>query len=271
MVILERFPENMGNIVLGYSKGVSVLTAIELIAFYFVIVIIIHAWATGISLIRPRLVQKFLGAIVDPIKLILFHKAISKQKFNRSDISLFFRINGIPPDTKEYRKYFDNQFIDWKLKIFGLVKYPLEISLKDLRDKKEQTQITEHSCIQGWTAIAEWKGIPMIDLIQQVIPLSAARYVVFRSYQQDHGSEFYEVLDLDLVKHPQTILAYEMNGNSLDVGHGAPIRLRCETQLGYKMVKWIKSIEFVDDFSNIGMGQGGSREDHMYYGRGAGI
>ena len=62
-----------------------------------------------------------------------------------------------------------------------------------------------------------------------------------------------------------------MNGNSLDVGHGAPIRLRCETQLGYKMVKWIKSIEFVDDLSNIGMGQGGSREDHMYYSRGAGI
>jgi methionine sulfoxide reductase catalytic subunit len=62
-----------------------------------------------------------------------------------------------------------------------------------------------------------------------------------------------------------------MNDNSLDVGHGAPIRLRCETQLGYKMVKWIKSIEFVDDFSNIGMGQGGSREDHMYYSRGAGI
>jgi sulfoxide reductase catalytic subunit YedY len=271
MVIIERFPQNMGNIMLGHSEGIGLITAIGLFSLYFTVIMIIHVWATGISLRNPRLVQRVLGAIIDPIKWILLHKSISKQHFNRSDISQFFRVNGYPPNTVEYKNYLDANFVDWKLRIFGLVKNPLELSLRDLQNKRKQTQITDHSCIQGWTAIAEWSGVPMIDIIQQSAPLPNARYVVFSSFQQDHGIDFYEVLDLEMVKHPQTILAYDMNGDPLDIGHGAPIRLRCETQLGYKMVKWIKSIEFVENYNNIGLGQGGSREDQMYYSRGAGI
>jgi DMSO/TMAO reductase YedYZ molybdopterin-dependent catalytic subunit len=94
---------------------------------------------------------------------------------------------------------------------------------------------------------------------------------VFRSYQYTDGDEYYEVLDLEVARHPQTVLAYEMNGESLDIDHGAPVRLRAETQLGYKMVKWLKSIEFVQDYRHIGQGQGGHREDHMYYSPRAGI
>ena len=135
----------------------------------------------------------------------------------------------------------------------------------------KQSQITEHFCIQGWTAIAEWAGVSMIDIIELCKPPPNAHYVVFRSYQVTNGNEFYEVIDLELAKHPQTILAYEMNSETLTIPHGAPLRLRAETQLGYKMVKWIRSIEFVSDYKNIGMGQGGHREDHMYYSRGAGI
>jgi sulfoxide reductase catalytic subunit YedY len=135
----------------------------------------------------------------------------------------------------------------------------------------KQEQVTEHYCIQGWTAVGEWASIPMGYIIEQCKPLESARYVVFRSYQYTAGDEFYEVLDLEVAKHPQTILAYEMNGEPLDIGHGAPLRLRVETQLGYKMVKWLKSIEFVNDYKNIGMGQGGHREDHMYYSPRAGI
>jgi DMSO/TMAO reductase YedYZ molybdopterin-dependent catalytic subunit len=91
------------------------------------------------------------------------------------------------------------------------------------------------------------------------------------SYQYTDGTQFYEAIYIELAKHHQTILAYEMNGEQLSVPYGAPLRLRVETQLGYKMVKWIKSVEFVSDYKNIGMGQGGHREDHMYYGIGAGI
>ena len=126
-----------------------------------------------------------------------------------------------------------------------MVERPLELSLSDLYLMRKQEQVTEHYCIQGWTAIAEWAGVPMQYIISLCKPYEDVRYVVFHSYQYTDGDEFYEVLDLEIVKHPQTILAYEMNGEPLNVGHGAPLRLRGETQLGYKMVKWLKSIELL--------------------------
>ena len=165
----------------------------------------------------------------------------------------------------------ENGFVGWKLKIYGLVEKPLELSLGDLHSMKKESQITEHSCIQGWTAIGEWAGVPLSYIISICKPLPGARYVVFYSYQYSEGEQFYETIHIDLAKHRQTILAYEMNGEPLSVPYGSPLRLRVETQLGFKMVKWIKSIEFASDYKNIGRGQGGHREDHMYYGRGAGI
>ena len=271
MVTIERFPENMGNIVLGNGEGVSLGIAIGLFALLFVSVVIVHVWATGISLKKPRLTQNKLDIIIMPLKQILFSKAESKQKFHRSEISPFFRINGLPPDTKGYKELVENNFANYNLKVYGLVERPSEFSLSDLYSMHKQTQIKEHFCIQGWTAIAEWAGVLMTDIIELCKPTQEARYVVFRSYQITNGHEFYEVIDLELAKHPQTILAYEMNSKTLPIPHGAPLRLRSETQLGYKMVKWIRSIEFVSDYKHIGMGQGGHREDHMYYSRGAGI
>ena len=136
----------------------------------------------------------------------------------------------------------------------------------------KQSQITEHSCIQGWTAIAQWTGVPLVEILSRCEPLLGAKYVVFHSFQYDQdGFEYYEVFDIRLAKHPQTILAYEMNGKILEIPHCAPLRLRVETQLGYKMVKWLNSIELVSDYSKIGRGQGGYREDVMFYGIGAGI
>ena len=271
MVTVERFPENIGNIVLGKGTGTSFGVALGLFVLLVISVVIVHVWATGTSLEKPRRVQNALDIPIMPVKWILFRKAVSKQHLTRSKISPFFRVNGYPPETKEFKDLLKNSFIDWKLEIYGLVENPLELSLADLHMIKTQSQVTEHYCIQGWTAIGEWAGVPMKYIIEKCKPLEAVRYVVFRSYQYTDGDEFYEVLDLEIVKHPQTILAYEMNGEPLDIGHGAPLRLRVESQLGYKMVKWLKSIEFVDDYKNIGMGQGGHREDHMYYSPRAGI
>jgi methionine sulfoxide reductase catalytic subunit len=269
MVTVERFPENMGNIVLG--NGTSLGVAVGLFALLVISVIIVHVWATNISLKKPRLTQNMLDRVIMPFKYLLFNKAKSNQQFYKSEVSPFFRINGLPPDTKEYRELVDNNFKNYNLRISGLVEKSIDYSLSNLQLMNRQTQITEHFCIQGWTAIAEWTGVPMKDIIALCKPYKDARYVVFRSYQITDRDEFYEVLDLELAKHQQTILAFEMNGEPLTVPHGAPLRLRVETQLGYKMVKWIRSIEFVADFKNIGMGQGGHREDHMYYSRGAGI
>jgi sulfoxide reductase catalytic subunit YedY len=271
MVTVERFPENMGNIILGNEEGISLGIAIGLFALLVVSVVIVHVWATGISLKKPRLTQNMLDIIIMPVKQVLFSKAESKQQFHRSEVSPFFRINGLPPDTEEYKELAENNFANYNLKVYGLVERPSEFSLTDLYLMHKQTQITEHFCIQGWTAIAEWTGVSMTDIIELCKPIPNAHYVVFHSYQITNGDEFYEVIDLELAKHIQTILAYEMNGETLTIPHGAPLRLRAETQLGYKMVKWIRSIEFVSDYKNIGMGQGGHREDHMYYSRGAGI
>jgi methionine sulfoxide reductase catalytic subunit len=271
MVSVERFPENMGNIILGNEEGISLGIAIGLFALLVVSVAIVHVWATGISLKKPRLTQNILDIIIMPVKQVLFSKAESKQQFHRSEVSPFFRINGLPPDTEEYKELAENNFANYNLKVYGLVERPSEFSLTDLYLMHKQTQITEHFCIQGWTAIAEWTGVSMTDIIELCKPTPNARYVVFHSYQITDGNEFYEVIDLELAKHIQTILAYEMNNEALTIPHGAPLRLRVETQLGYKMVKWIRSIGFVSDYKNIGMGQGGHREDHMYYSRGAGI
>ena len=269
MVIVERFSENMGNIVLGHATSFSV--AAGLFALFVLSVVIVHLWATGISLHRPRNIQNALDVIIVPAKWFLFRKAVSKQQFPKSEVSPFFRVNGYPPDTREYNDLVKDNFASWKLKVYGLVEKTIEFSLADLHAMPKQSQVTEHYCIQGWTAIAEWAGVSMKYIISICKPLPQASYVVFHSYQYANGDEFYEVLDLEVVKHPQTILAYEINGESLDIGHGAPLRLRVETQLGYKMVKWLKSIEFVNGYKNIGKGQGGHREDHMYYSPRAGI
>jgi len=271
MVVVERFPENMGNIMLGQGAGTSFAVAAGLFALLVIAVVIVHIWATAVSLKYPRMMQNALDKVIVPAKWLLFRKATSKQKLKRSQVSTFFRVNGYPPDTQEYRSLLDNNFATWTLKVNGLVEQPLELSLSDLQNMRKQLQVTEHYCIQGWTAVGEWGGIPLSYIISICRPLASARYVVFHSYQYTEGDEFYEVLDLEIAKHSQTILAYEMNGRPLDVGHGAPLRLRAETQLGYKMVKWLRSIEFVHDYKHIGKGQGGHREDHMYYSPRAGI
>ncbi|HET7390936.1 MAG TPA: molybdopterin-dependent oxidoreductase [Nitrososphaeraceae archaeon] len=269
MVMIERFSDNMGNIVLGHATSFGV--AAGLFALFVIAVVVVNVWATGVSLRKPRIIQNALDVVLVPAKWILFHKTISRQQIPKSMVSLFFRVNGYPPDTQEYKELLKKDFANWKLNVYGLVQSPLELSLSDLHMMRKQEQVTEHYCIQGWTAIGEWGGVPMRYIIEKCKPLQSARYVVFRSHQYTDGDEFYEVLDLEIVKHPQTILAYEMNGEPLDIGHGAPLRLRVETQLGYKMVKWLKSIEFVNDYKDIGMGQGGHREDHMYYSPRAGI
>jgi DMSO/TMAO reductase YedYZ molybdopterin-dependent catalytic subunit len=269
MVIITGFPDNMGNIFFG--KVTSLGIAIGIFALFILVVVAVHFWATGISLKKPRLVQNKPGAVIEIVRHALFSKIVPRPYYSKSDVTPFFRANGYPPDIEEYKNLLEKNFVNWRLKFHGLVEKPFELSIADLRAMKKEIQITEHSCIQGWTAIGEWGGVPMSYIISLCKPLPQARYVVFYSYQYTDGAQFYEAIYMELAKHHQTILAYEMNGTSLSVPHGAPLRLRIETQLGFKMVKWLKSIEFVSDYKNIGMGQGGHREDHMYYGIGAGI
>jgi DMSO/TMAO reductase YedYZ molybdopterin-dependent catalytic subunit/thiosulfate reductase cytochrome b subunit len=271
MVIVERFPDNMGNIVLGHTTTFGV--AAGLFALYVIAVVAVHSWATGYSLKNPRRIKNALGAVIEPAKRILFAKLVSTQHHNAAEIAEYFPVNGYPPTgQKDYQQLLQTNFDNWKLKVYGLVENPLELSLSDLHKMHKQIQVTEHSCIQGWTAIGQWAGVVMNEVIAKCKPRPEAKYVVFHSLQSDDkGRKYYEVLDIELARHPQTLLAYEMNGAPVPVAHGAPLRLRVETQLGFKQVKWLKSIEFVSTYENIGEGQGGYREDVMHYGFGAGI
>lgn len=107
------------------------------------------------------MVQNALDKVIVPAKWLLLRKLVPKQYFQKSKISPFFRVNGYPPDTKEYKELLENNFANWKLKVYGLIENPLELPVADLQKMPKQTQITEHYCIQGWTAIGGWTGVPM--------------------------------------------------------------------------------------------------------------
>ena len=183
------------------------------------------------------------------------------------DISPHFWPNGTMPTSAEYEHLLAEKFASYRLRVGGLVENPGEFSLEDLKAMRKQRQITTHFCIQGWSGVAEWGGVPMRDILDAVKPLPEARYAVFYSLADgSDGGRYYDVHELFNMRHRLTILAYEMNGKPVSVLHGAPLRLRCENELGFKMVKWIAAIEFVQDFADLGAGQGGYNEDHEFYG-----
>ena len=203
-------------------------------------------------------------------RLILNSSAPLAREYQKSDISRVFKANGtVRPDAEEYRRMALMQFSDWKLQIGGLVNKPLSYSLDELRAMPSRTQITRHDCVEGWSAIGEWTGVPLSMLLNQAELKPNARYIVFRCADDLIGSRdgsglYYESIDLVDAFHPQTIMAYGMNGQTLPIEHGAPLRLRVERQLGYKMAKYVMRIEAVEEFSRIGIGKGGFWEDRGY-------
>ncbi|RKH48862.1 oxidoreductase [Corallococcus interemptor] len=269
LVAVEDFPRNMAWIIHGdySSERVAVWIGVAGLG----VVLVLHVWATLFSLKHRRSVQRWLGWVIEPMRRALLHHVTSRQRYTEDDISPFFRVNGYPPASAEYQRLAERGFIEWRLSVGGLVEAPLELSLADLRALPKQTQITKHHCIQGWSAVGEWAGVAVAEMLDRCRPLPSARYLVLRGFDELDGRGYYETIDLELARHPQTLLAYEMNGAPLPIPHGAPCRLRVETQLGFKMVKYLRSIELVEDYHQLGDGQGGFREDTQFYGQEAGI
>ncbi len=277
MVVWHGLPEEWAKIVLGVNQGDRTL-ALAIGALGLFIIVVIHIIATQASLRRPRLVQHLLQ-VVDPVRRLLLHHLTSRERYSRRDISSYFWVNGRPPADAAYTALAQDGFAGWSLEVSGLVEHPLRLSLADLRAMPPQSQITKHCCIQGWSGVAEWTGVPVRAILDRCRPLPAARYAVFHALDDKGQTEpdlggsgcFYETIDLELARHPQTLLAYAMNGRPLPIEHGAPLRLRVETQLGFKMVKYLRALEFVEDYRPIGQGQGGWREDVQHYSQEAGI
>ena len=190
------------------------------------------------------------------------------QEFTPADLSPSFRSNGTAePDSDAYRALMAGSFSDYRLDVVGLVEHPLSLSLIELLAMPNRTQITRHDCVEGWSAIAKWKGAKLAALLEAAHPKPAARFVVFHCADPmapDGTDPYYESIDLDDAYHPQTILAYEMNDAPLPVKNGAPLRLRVERQLGYKHAKYVMRIELVESFAGIAGGNGGYWEDNGY-------
>jgi DMSO/TMAO reductase YedYZ molybdopterin-dependent catalytic subunit len=189
------------------------------------------------------------------------------QEFSEADLSPYFRSNGTDnPDDPQYQALARNGFADWRLQVDGLVERPAQLSLAQLRTMPSRTQITRHDCVEGWSAIGKWKGVPLSQVLTLVRPKPTARYIVFHcaDSMDASGTRYYESVDMEDAYHPQTILAYELNGTVLPIANGAPLRVRIERQLGYKMAKYIMRIEVVESFAHLGGGKGGYWEDDGY-------
>jgi methionine sulfoxide reductase catalytic subunit len=257
--------ENLNHIYAGRDND----SWIGFTVFALTTVVVIVGWvaATPFALRHPRIVQRVGYALIGPAQRLFEHVDSTAGVYTERDISPYFWRNGMLPDSEKYAALLATNFDGCKLRISGLVENPVDLSLPELRALPYHEQITQHFCIQGWSGVAKWGGVSMQTILDLVRPRPEARWVVFYSFAD--GPEkgiYYDVQPIDQMSFRLTMLAYDMNNKTLPPEHGAPLRLRNETQLGFKQVKWIKGIEFVADFANIGGGHGGYHPDHEFFG-----
>ena len=202
-------------------------------------------------------------------RLLLARQPLARE-YAAADISPDFPPNGTAmPNDFTYFQMVLTQFASWRLTVDGLVRRPLSLSLDEVKALPARTQITLHCCDEGWSAIGQWTGVQLGSILQSAELMPNARYIVFHCLDElerlpNRGGFYYESLDLFDAFHPQTILAYGMNGQPLPVAHGAPLRLRVERQIGYKHAKYVTRIEAVERLDQVGQGKGGFWEDRGY-------
>lgn len=276
LVTLHGLLDGLAAMVLGVGAPDSSEQALAAaIALAFMVgLVLLHVWATRRSLQRPRETQRMLQRILDPIEQKLLMPLKSRQNLSRSEISSDPRPNGRPPRNPEFLSLASNEFADLRLEVFGLVESPLSLTLDELAAFPADEHVVEHKCIQGWSYVAAWEGVALSALLDRARPLAEARFMIFHTFddkweesedQQGGDAVFYAAVDLDLARHPQSMLAWGMNGRPLPIAYGGPLRLRLESQLGYNMAKWVSSIELVASIDDIGDGSGGWRPDKLYY------
>ena len=265
LVALTGLTKNMNHIILNKSKD-SELTGLWIGIIILLFVIGFNMLAHWLSWRKQRSLQYLEKKINQSLWNATINKFKPKVFYTKKDISPYFWPNGKMPDSKEWKDLAENNFKDYKLKIYGLVENPVELSLDDLKRINKEETINMHTCIQGWTGIAEWGGVPISKIIDLVKPQPNVTAIAFYSFGEGlYGGFYYDTNTLDNCLKPKSILAWEMNYEMLPLEYGAPLRLRVENQLGYKMVKWISAIEFIESYKNIAKGFGGKNEDDEYF------
>jgi DMSO/TMAO reductase YedYZ molybdopterin-dependent catalytic subunit len=191
-------------------------------------------------------------------------------EFTKADIRQSQRSNGtINPQDADYQALAAGGFADWRLNVQGAVENPLTLTLADLQSRPARTQITRHDCVEGWSCIAEWTGVQLSRILAEAKPKPEARFAIFYCHDTLENSlsgavKYYESIDLLDANHPQTILAYGLNGSALPISNGAPLRLRVERALGYKMAKYVHTIELASILPAFGKGHGSYWADKGY-------
>ena len=217
--------------------------------------------------VKESLTNTFHGPLdsVQALNHALIGTRGSARLYKESDIDAMFRVNGLdtPSDTRYADAARDN-FRAYRLPVVGLVDRPHTFTLAELRAMPQLAQITRHDCVEGWSVIGKFGGVPLATILAMAQPKSNARYVIFSCFDKDEsGTEYYESLDLHEAAHPQTLLALDLNDKPIDPDHGAPVRLRIPTQLGYKSAKWVRKIELAAAFPSP-QSKGGYWEDQGY-------
>jgi methionine sulfoxide reductase catalytic subunit len=264
LVVLTGFQRNMNHIVLGTDD----LGPTGMILGFIGIAIVLVSWIVAhyISWYFPRGLQHAQKALTEPVKLVTLDRLLPAEHYTKDQISPYFWPNGKLPVRDDWKQLAANQFRDFKLSVSGLVDNPVELSLAELHTLGAEEFITMHHCIQGWSGIAQWRGLSLRKLIEHVKPKPYAKTIAFYSFGEAlYGGSYYDTQSIENAMKPQCILAFEMNGAPLLGVYGAPLRLRVENQLGYKMVKWIERIEFVASEKLLGLGEGGKNEDDEYF------
>jgi sulfoxide reductase catalytic subunit YedY len=264
LVALTGFERNMNHIVLGTDD----LRSGGMILGFVGIAVVLLSWIVAhyISWFVPRGLQHAQKAVTHPVMLLTLDRLHPREDYTAKDISPHFWPNGKMPVRVDWKRLAADNFKDYKLRVTGLVENPVELSLDDLRTLGLECNITMHHCIQGWSGIAQWGGVSMRKLVEHVKPFPSANVVAFYSFGGSlYGDLYYDTQTIFNVLKPECLLALTMNGSPLTAEYGAPLRLRVENQLGYKMVKWIERIEFVTSEKLLGEGEGGINEDDEYF------
>ena len=211
------------------------------------------------------------GLTMKAQRLITSRNALAPE-YRASEMSPIFRSNGTRlPNTTEYAQHLTENFANWRVVVDGLVARPLSIPIQKLRELPHRTQITRHDCVEGWSAIGKWHGVPLATILHAAGLSTRAKYIVFHCADRFGPRQYYESIDLIDAFHPQTLLAWGMNDRLLPVPNGAPVRLRVERQLGYKHAKYVQQIEAVESLAGVYGGRGGYWEDTNDYEWYAGI
>ena len=277
LVFFVHADYNLPHMVFGVTDTARYAQAFTIAIATIVLAIIFWIALSYLTLWDRARSQRILVALTEPIRKVTLNwmkPRMGKQNvYTEKDISEFHWTNGLPPTDDESPEWIalkDNDFRDWKLELGGELNGQIKhLSLDELKELPKTGYIAVHTCMQGWSATSKWAGVKLSDLLETLGPRpEGANYIKIEShglaqkmYENKQREPFYAILDLDMVYEDDTILAYERNDNPLEVHLGAPLRLRLESNHGYKMVKWIKSIEWITDYADIQDGRGGTRED----------